>query len=114
VTLKKEGIQTRNRKLSTKSKKKKSNMAEFFQTGFDGRYNFSSGGMGGPMSGYYHQMSPMSGMMSQYMHAGMGGMYMGSMPTGNQGIMPHLQSTHGMFSAPSPSMQNSIVAGATA
>ena len=33
VTLKKDGIQTRNRKLSAKSKKKRAGMADFFRSG---------------------------------------------------------------------------------
>jgi len=81
LTMKKDGIQTRNRKLSAKSKKKRAGMADFFRTGLDGRWGMGMGmGMGSgysftsPMSGYYHQMSPMS---SQFMsHSSM---YMGSM-----------------------------------
>ena len=70
VTLKKDGIQTRNRKLSAKSKKKKSGMSDFFRSGLDARYGGFPGSMGmsgmspgfsSPMSGYYSQMSPMSG-----------------------------------------------------
>ena len=61
--MKKDGIQTRNRKLSAKSKKKRSGMADFFRTGLDGRWGMGMGmGMGSgysfasPMSGYYHQV----------------------------------------------------------
>jgi hypothetical protein len=97
VTLKKDGIQTRNRKLSQKSKKKKAaNMVDFFRSGLvDPRYGYGGGMMagmgghhsshhhpGGPMSGYYHQMaaSPMASMASsQFMPSGMGNMYMSSM-----------------------------------
>ena len=35
LTMKKDGIQTRNRKLSAKSKKKRAGMADFFRTGKD-------------------------------------------------------------------------------
>ena len=61
--MKKDGIQTRNRKLSAKSKKKRAGMADFFRTGLDGRWGMGMGmGMGSgysftsPMSGYYHQV----------------------------------------------------------
>jgi len=88
LTMKKDGIQTRNRKLSAKSKKKRAGMADFFRTGLDGRWGMGMGmGMGSgysfasPMSGYYHQMSPMSGMTSQFMSpsSAMSSMYMGGM-----------------------------------
>ena len=60
--MKKDGIQTRNRKLSAKSKKKRAGMADFFRTGLDGRWGMGMGMGGGysfasPMSGYYHQVS---------------------------------------------------------
>ena len=65
LTMKKDGIQTRNRKLSAKSKKKRAGMADFFRSGLDGRYGWGMGmGMGSgysltsPMSGYYHQVRP--------------------------------------------------------
>ena len=61
--MKKDGIQTRNRKLSAKSKKKRAGMADFFGRGLDGRWAMGMGmGMGSgysfasPMSGYYHQV----------------------------------------------------------
>ena len=126
VTLKKDSIQTRNRKLSAKSKKKKSGMADFFRSGLDARYGGFPGSMGmgamspgfsSPMSGYYSQMSPMSGMSSQYMGgipSSMQSMYMASMSgAANNGLSlsPH---SHGAFSLGSPNMPNSIVAGATA
>ena len=56
VTLKKEGIQTRNRKLSSKSKKSKrrgggagaaGGMVDFFRSGLEGTYGPFSGSMGG-------------------------------------------------------------------
>ena len=81
-SLKKEAIQTRNRKLSSKSKKKKTGMSDLFRTGLDGRYaGFSSGmGMGGmshtlssPMPGYYPQMSSMSGQFMSPSSMYMGG-----------------------------------------
>ena len=60
--MKKDGIQTRNRKLSAKSKKKRAGMADFFRTGLDGRWGMGMGMGSGysfasPMSGYYHQVS---------------------------------------------------------
>ena len=98
-------------------------MADFFRSGFDGRYGFpgampAAGMMGTSVSGYYHQMSPhASSMTSQYMQAGMGGMYMGSaMQNGGLNLPSHLASNPGgVFSIPpSSGMPNSIVAGATA
>jgi len=100
VTLKKEGIQTRNRKLSSKSKKSKrrggvgggaGGMVDFFRTGLEGTYGPFSGGMGmgshglsSSMSSYYPQMGAVP-MAHQYQ--GMGGMYgMGMGGTG--GGMP--------------------------
>ena len=55
MTLKKEGIQTRNRKLSSKSKKSKrrggvgasGGMVDFFRTGLETTYGPFSGSMGG-------------------------------------------------------------------
>ncbi|XP_023340854.1 GATA-binding factor C isoform X2 [Eurytemora carolleeae] len=77
LTMKKDGIQTRNRKLSAKSKKKRAGMADFFRTGLDGRWGMGMGYFSSPMSGYYHQMAPMSGMASQFMSPST--MYMGGM-----------------------------------
>ena len=122
VTLKKDGIQTRNRKLSAKSKKRKSGMCDFFRTGLDGRYGGFPGGMGmsgmshslsTPMSGYYPQMSPMSGMTSQFMSpsSAMSSMYMSSM-SGASSLSQHaLSSPHGAFSLGSSTVP---MAGATA
>jgi hypothetical protein len=45
LTMKKDGIQTRNRKLSAKSKKKRGSVVDFFSP-FDAK-SFSYGGMGG-------------------------------------------------------------------
>ena len=61
LTMKKDGIQTRNRKLSAKSKKKRAGMADFFRSGLDGRWGMGMGMGSGysfasPMSGYYHQV----------------------------------------------------------
>ena len=61
VTLKKEGIQTRNRKLSSKSKKSKrrggaggaGGMVDFFRTGLEGTYGAFSGSMGGFPAHHY-------------------------------------------------------------
>jgi len=78
--MKKDGIQTRNRKLSAKSKKKRAGMADFFRNGLDGRWGMGMGmGMGYgsslPMSGYYHQMGPMSQMTGQSsLYSGMSSM----------------------------------------
>lgn len=101
LTMKKDGIQTRNRKLSAKSKKKRAGMADFFRTGLDGRWGMGMGmGMGSgysfasPMSGYYHQMSPMSGMTSQFMSpsSAMSSMYMGGMGSMQSNLTSNLSS----------------------
>ena len=71
TALKKENIQTRNRKLSTKSKKKRQGLGGFFPGGLDSRYGgFAPGvGMGGMsshagMPGYYPELHSMT---SQFM-----------------------------------------------
>ena len=105
--MKKDGIQTRNRKLSAKCKKKRGGMADFFRgTGFDSRWagmGMGMAGMGGmtpalasPMSGYYTGgMSGMSGMSSQFMASpgAMSSMYMG-------GMSSNLASPHSLAAAP--------------
>ena len=72
-------------------------MADFFRLGHDGRWGMGMGmGMGSgysfanPMSGYYHQMSPMS---SQFMSHSMG--YMGASMAGMQS---NLSQPHSAFS----------------
>jgi len=45
--------------------------------GLDGRWGMGMGYFSSPMSGYYHQMAPMSGMASQFMSPST--MYMGGM-----------------------------------
>ena len=119
LTMKKDGIQTRNRKLSAKSKKKRAGMADFFRLGHDGRWGMGMGmGMGSgysftnPMSGYYHQMSPMS---SQFMSHSMG--YMGASMAGMQSnLSSHsISQPHSAFSlgsnstAVSNGLSNSMV-----
>merc|ERR1712045_503859 len=92
VTLKKDGIQTRNRKLQGKAKKKRAGMADFFRSGLDGRWGMGMGMGSGysfasPMSGYYHQMAPMS---SQFMSHSSMSHYMGSMGSMAAGMQqPH-------------------------
>ncbi len=62
ITMKKDGIQTRNRKLATRAKKRRAGMHDFFKP-FDSRFTamYSSMGTSGylanPMSQYYGQMS---------------------------------------------------------
>ena len=79
TALKKENIQTRNRKLSTKSKKKRGQVAGlggFFPTGLDcSRYGGFGGGHGSMgsmahMSGYYPDLHSMT---SQFMNPSMFG-----------------------------------------
>eukprot|EP00090_Calanus_glacialis_P009038 TRINITY_DN17370_c0_g1_i1.p1 TRINITY_DN17370_c0_g1~~TRINITY_DN17370_c0_g1_i1.p1 ORF type:complete len:426 (-),score=16.63 TRINITY_DN17370_c0_g1_i1:1554-2831(-) len=74
LTMKKDGIQTRNRKLSAKSKKKRGSVMDFFSP-FDtkpfGTFGSHMGGMsshlGSPMSSYYGaSMSGMSGLSTNF------------------------------------------------
>ena len=117
LTMKKDGIQTRNRKLSAKSKKKRGTVMDFFTSPFDTKpFGFGSpmGGMGGhPMSSYYGAtaMSSMAGLagsqfgMAGSMYAGAGG---GGMQTSVAG--------HNMAASMSSisSMQMSAAAGLAA
>ena len=71
--MKKDGIQTRNRKLSAKSKKKRGSMVDFFAP-FDTKSFSAYGGMAGtssyltsPMSQYYGTSPAMAA--SQFMSA---------------------------------------------
>merc|ERR1719228_90837 len=74
LTMKKDGIQTRNRKLSAKSKKKRGSVMDFFSP-FDTKpfatFGSHMGGMsshlGSPMSSYYGaSMSGMSGLSTNF------------------------------------------------
>ena len=74
LTMKKDGIQTRNRKLSAKSKKKRGSVMDFFAP-FDTKpfatFGSHMGGMsshlGSPMSSYYGaSMSGMSGLSTNF------------------------------------------------
>lgn len=84
-------------------------MADFFRTGLDGRWGMGMGmGMGSgysftsPMSGYYHQMGPMSGMTSQFMSpsSAMSSMYMGGMGSMQSNLSSHsaIAPSHSAFS----------------
>lgn len=68
--MKKDGIQTRNRKLSAKSKKKRGSMVDFFAP-FDSKsfsaYGATSSYLSNPMSQYYG--TPASMAASQFMAA---------------------------------------------
>jgi len=82
LTMKKDGIQTRNRKLSAKGKKKRGSMVDFFSP-FDTKSFSAYGGMAGtssyltnPMSQYYGT-SPMAA--SQFMSASPTSMAVSSM-----------------------------------
>lgn len=75
--MKKDGIQTRNRKLAAKAKKKR--MHDFFKPSLDPRFSAYTAGMHGsagsylPMSQYYAgQMGQMSSFMSNSMPMSMG------------------------------------------
>ena len=78
LTMKKDGIQTRNRKLSAKSKKKRGSMVDFFAP-FDSKFS-AYGSMAGtssyltnPMSQYYGASPAMAA--TQFMSASPASMY---------------------------------------
>jgi len=79
MTMKKDGIQTRNRKLAARAKKKRIN--DFFKP-FDHRFGSYAGGMGGA-GGY------LSNPMTQYYGAQMGHQFMSS-AMGSMGSMAGL------------------------
>lgn len=83
LTMKKEGIQTRNRKLSSKSKKKKSGasclslggmMSDMMKPLDSTKGAFSSGGFGGGMGGGHPHLNPAlhphHAMSHWYQHSG--------------------------------------------
>ena len=92
MTMKKDGIQTRNRKLSAKSKKKRGTVMDFFTSPFDTKpFGFGShmGPMGGhltPMSSYYGAQMSSMGLGTNF---GMGGMYAGN--SGGQSMAASMQ-----------------------
>jgi len=71
MTMKKDGIQTRNRKLSAKSKKKRGSVVDFFSP-FDAK-SFSYGGMSAlsAMGGGAGSSGYLGSSMSQYYSSGM-------------------------------------------
>jgi hypothetical protein len=77
MTMKKDGIQTRNRKLAARAKKKRIN--DFFKP-FDPRFGSYTAGMGGA-GGY------LSNPMSQYYGAQMGHQFMSSATMASMGGM---------------------------
>ena len=103
TALKKENIQTRNRKLSTKSKKKRSGIGGFFPPGIDGRsYGFGAGmGMGGmsahpltnPMGSYYPDLHGMTA--SQFMSSSS---MFGGHPNPPLNLSHHSLGSHSQFS----------------
>merc|ERR1719411_54339 len=102
--MKKDGIQTRNRKLSAKSKKKRGSMVDFFAP-FDSKSFSAYGGMGtssyltNPMSQYYGA-SPMAA--TQFMSASPASMY----STGHMAALHHSQASGGSVSPLTSSAQN--------
>jgi len=96
LTMKKDGIQTRNRKLSAKSKKKRGSMVDFFAP-FDSKSFSAYGGMGtssyltNPMSQYYGA-SPMAA--TQFMSASPASMY----STGHMAALHHSSQASGSVS----------------
>ena len=75
ITMKKDGIQTRNRKLAAKAKKKR--MHDFFKpldprfSAYTGMHGTAGSYLTNPMSQYYGQMGQMSSFMSNSMPMGM-------------------------------------------
>lgn len=95
MTMKKDGIQTRNRKLSSKSKKKRSSVVDFFSPFVDNKsFCYSSAatmGMGGYMSQYYGQCHQNPGQFTQMYAApgtGLAGLQMASTPVSSASTAP--------------------------
>jgi hypothetical protein len=113
--MKKDSIQTRNRKLATKATKRKSIMHDFFKP-FDSRFSamYSSMGssylaaaaVGNPMSQYYGQMGAVSSMQPFMCSSNTAASHLG--PTSSS-LMPSTASTSSLglastSSSPSPSI----------
>ena len=105
--MKKDGIQTRNRKLATKAKRRKSFMHDFFRSSFDSRFMYSN------MGPSYLAAAAASNPMSQYYAGQMSAMqpFMGTAAS-------HLDMTHAAAahnsSSPSPSSNGELYHGQSA
>ena len=105
--MKKDGIQTRNRKLATKAKRRKSFMHDFFRSSFDSRFMYSN------MGPSYLAAAAASNPMSQYYAGQISAMqpYMGTAAS-------HLDMTHAAAahnsSSPSPSSNGELYHGQSA
>ncbi|CAG2158481.1 unnamed protein product [Oppiella nova] len=111
LTMKKEGIQTRNRKLSSKGKKKKGMIAmpECIKP-FNDHHSKAFGGFGpthGQLSSAMSSMSAMSAV-NHYMHHSAGNMNMGGMNMGgmNMNGMPISMAGSPFMTTPSMHMTN--------
>ncbi|XP_059091620.1 GATA-binding factor C-like isoform X2 [Tigriopus californicus] len=103
ITLKKDGIQTRNRKLASKSKKKR--MADFFKP-LDSRFSAYAGMSAGsgyfanPMTQYYGQMGQMGSQFMTSPHMTAGGLNLSSAGSyGHFGLGSGSMSANSMISA---------------
>ena len=108
--MKKDGIQTRNRKLATKAKRRKSFMHDFFRSSFDSRFMYSN------MGPSYLAAAAASNPMSQYYAGQMSAMQ----PFMGTAAASHLDMTHAVAAAahhsssPSPSSNGELYQGGQA
>ena len=108
--MKKDGIQTRNRKLATKAKRRKSFMHDFFRSSFDSRFMYSN------MGPSYLAAAAASNPMSQYYAGQMSAMQ----PFMGTAAASHLDMTHAVAAAahhsssPSPSSNGELYHGGQA
>ena len=108
--MKKDGIQTRNRKLATKAKRRKSFMHDFFRSSFDSRFMYSN------MGPSYLAAAAASNPMSQYYAGQMSAMQ----PFMGTAAASHLDMTHAVAAAahhsssPSPSSNGELYHGGPA
>ena len=116
--MKKDGIQTRNRKLATKAKKRRAGMHDFFKP-FDSRLTAMYSSMGtaaaaagylNPMTQYYGQMTPSAFMTASTM-AGLSSSSPSPNNNNNINNNPTTSTTtpESVMSSPSPTTSSSVL-----
>ena len=109
--MKKDGIQTRNRKLATKAKRRKSFMHDFFRSSFDSRFMYSN------MGPSYLAAAAASNPMSQYYAGQMSAMqpFMGTAAASHLDMTHHAAAAAAhISSSPSPSSNGELYHGQSA
>ena len=110
--MKKDGIQTRNRKLATKAKRRKSFMHDFFRSSFDSRFMYSN------MGPSYLAAAAASNPMSQYYAGQMSAMqpFMGTAAASHLDMTHHAAAAAAAHnsSSPSPSSNGELYHGQSA